>query len=165
MNSAILMFDTISRMWKDNASFSFVQALLIGFFFFVCSETLCFAIHIIQRGMMIEYGYGRRTMGKKERKKNKQASIYEKLLLIKLYRNAKKKGLFMIMCLFCNTLACIVSIMSVVGFVGCLITKGSGWSMVMVLSGFWLFCITVVLEFFPSFVLPSTREHYPWFKK
>ncbi|MBQ1892123.1 MAG: hypothetical protein II164_07275 [Firmicutes bacterium] len=165
MNSSIMMLDIISRMWKDNAAFSYVQALLIGFFFFVCSEALCYIIHILQRGFMIEYGYGRRVMKKKERKKYEKTSIFEKLLLIKLYKNAKNKGLFMLMCFSCNILACIASITSVVGFVGCLITKGSGWSMVLVLSGVWAFFITVVIEFFPSFILPSERERYPWFRR
>lgn len=159
------IFDTISRMWNDNASYTFIQALFGGLLFFICSESLCFIIHVLQRGWMIEYGYGHRVMKKSERKEYKKKSLVDRVLLVSLYKKAKRKGIFMIMCFSCNLLACIAFLSSIVGYVGCIITRGYGWTMFLLLSGIWCFLITVIIEFFPSFVLRSEREKYPWFKK
>ena len=155
----------ISGMWKDNASFSLAQTLFIGLFFFVCSEALCLVIHILQREMMFEYGYGQKSMSKKGRKKYKKKRLIDRILLLSLYKKAKRKGLFMIMCFSCNLLGCIAFLTSIVGYVGCILTRGFGWTMVLLLSGIWIFIIIGVIEFFPSFVLRSERERYPWFKR
>ena len=155
------IIDIISKMWNGHAGFSLIGTFCFGLLFFVANEVVCWSIHYVQREFMIEYGY-KKPLTNNERNKLYNSRITDKVFLLKLYNNATKKGLFMLMCLICNILACCGAVAAGIGFLGSCITRGDGWAMtLLVCSGMICLLVTGIIEFFPTLIcLPSERERY-----
>ena len=159
MINILLGIDIIIKIWNDNADFTFITALMWGLFLCVCGLAICFVVHYLQREWIIEYGWQNKESAVKKR--FRKSRIIDRILLFQLYKSPKK-GAFMIMCLAINLLSVLASIFVIVGFVGCCITRGSGWSMTLLLfTGWELMFISVIIESIPALIcLRSERNRY-----
>ena len=111
----------------------------------------------------MEYGYPR-TENKTMKKKLKNSSFLEKVLMIRLCSNAKRKGIYLWVCWLMNILNILSALIATVGAVGAVITHADGWTGCLLLFP-PLACLlgATALLFLPDLIcLPSELQRYRW---
>ncbi len=148
-------------LWNDNISIAWWKMLLIGLFFIVANFIVFLAIWYARRGVICEYGYPKRNK-KSIRKILASYSILDNLLLIRLSCRAEQKGPLLYITLICHYICMVALGMSLIGFVGCMITLADGWAFsLLVISELAALFFTVLIEFIPHLIwLPSERKRY-----
>ena len=118
-----------------------------------------YCTHFIYRENMIEYGYGK-IKHKKKRFENQ--TFIDKALLLSLYREAPRKGAYLVFCWVLNLFACLGFITEIIAICSSILTRCKGWTiLLMILSGMDVMFFCVIIDFIPSYIcLPSVREHY-----
>ena len=151
----------IRTLWYDNISIEWWKMLLIGLFFITINLSIFLTMWYVRRGIVCEYGYPKRN--KKSIKKRLSAhSVLGQLLLIRLSREAERKGPLLYINLMCHYICLAALGISVLGFVGCMVTLADGWALsLLVLSELVSLFLTVLIEFVPHLIwLPSERKRY-----
>lgn len=153
------------EMWNDNITLPWGKMLLIGLFFVLCNLGIFVAMCYVRQGVIIECGYPQRN-AKYMKKKITKHSFIERLLLIRLTRDAEKKGPILCINLVCHFINILTYIISLVGFVGCMITLADGWALTLACcSSLFGLLITTIFEFVPHLIwVPSEKRRYKFFK-
>lgn len=148
-------------IWHDSISVGFFQMLLLGLFFLIADTVLFLAMWYMFRGAIIEYGYPKRSRKAME-KKLKSYSKLEELLLIRLVREAKRRGVFLWINLIFHFVNIVAFLSSVVGFAGAMVTLADGWAFALLLfPEITVLFFTTVLGFVPQMIwMPSERKRY-----
>ncbi|MDY2720481.1 MAG: hypothetical protein SOV46_06740 [Candidatus Faecousia sp.] len=149
------------ELWNMSGDFAVWQALLLALFFTIGDIVLYTITWLHQREGIIEYGYPK-AKTKALRKHIRTFSVWDKVLLIRLAREATRKGLFLYVCLFLNFLNCGAIMLTIVSLVGMVVTRVEGWSLMLSLFlpiGMCLF--SELVHFVPDlFYMPSIRGMY-----
>ena len=124
-----------------------------GFLFLVFSY--------VREGNVFEYGFPK-MKNKSLMKLKNSYSIPVRLLLIRLTMDAKRRGFFLIINLVCQFLNIISMLLSLVGFVGCMITLADGWCLMLLLASVLIVnLVATAVMFIPDLIcLPSERRKY-----
>ena len=119
------------------------------------------AMWYVRRGVVCEYGYPKRNK-KSMKKRLATHSKLDNLLLLKLTREAPRKGTMLHINLFCHYLCMIALGFAFLGFIGCMVTLADGWALLLLLfSELVALFVTVLIEFIPHLIwLPSERKRY-----
>ena len=154
-------FDQLIKLIEDDINISWWKMLFIGSFFLLINLGIFVAMWYTRRGIIIEYGFPKRNR-KSIKKKISNYSIIEKIILIRLSREAERKGFFLYLTLACHLLSVLSYFSCLIGFVGCMITLADGWALTMlVISQLASLFVTVLIEFIPQLIwLPSERRRY-----
>lgn len=151
----------IMILWHDNISIVWWKMLLIGAFFLMLNSGIFLSMLYFRRGVAIEYGYPKRNK-KSLRKRLANHSIWDKLLLFRITREAERKGALLYINLGCHCLNMTALFLSCIGFVGCMLTCAEGWALTLLtISEIGALFITVMIEFVPHLIwLPSEKRRY-----
>ena len=152
----------IIELWTSgSANWSLLQSILVSFVICSINIVLCIINHLIRRGSVLEYGYPELSFEDRRQKLTKY-STFEKLILIRVIREVNKKGLYLYLLFFFNLLSLISAALEVIGLVACIISRGIGWSLVLLLfPGIGCLFITELIDWIPSTILlPSERKKY-----
>ena len=149
------------NMWRDTSTMSWGLLLLVTTFLVTADAVLFFANWCIHHGHAREYGYPQQKR-KRKRKKHAGYSFWDHLFLVRITREAERKGLFLYFNLLCYDICLVALLANIVGFFGVVSTRGQGWAMCLLLfPQFSALCFTTLLKFFPTLVcLPSERRRY-----
>ena len=153
--------DRLQALWESNAEFSFGTSVALAMFFLGVS-VFCYGLTwYLQMSSMVEYGYPKRSE-KSMRKKFKQHTTVEKITLTKLRRFATRNGFMLQLCWMINIVNLLFSVISSVGIIAFIVTRGSGWSGVLALFLPVGSCLLfVAIRFIPDLIwLPSERRRY-----
>ncbi len=163
--SSVVLDYSLRELWQQNADFSVLQSVFIGLIFLLCDIVLCVANEYIQLGSILEVGYPKRT--KKQKQQWNWAALREhaflnKLFLWRLCREAPRKHLYLWVCFVLNGMNVLVLASVPVAYVGLLLTKGAGWSVVLLIFvPISYLMLSVAVMFIPSILwLPSERKRY-----
>ena len=157
------MMDGFLNLWNDHAHYAWWQAVLIGLFFLALNAATLFVVWYLHRETILECGY---KNAKSARKRFKQQSPAEKLLLTRLVREAPKPHFNLKLRLVLNWSNLVFSGASLIGFFGTVLTCGAGWALMMLCSGFCSLFLSVVICFIPDLLwVPSERRRYGLGKK
>lgn len=164
MGYNILLNDSFQDLWHQKADFTIMQCVLIGLFLFLCGIVLCAVNWYLQVGIILEFGYPKRT--KREKRKGnlrwiRQYSFSNRVLLWRPCKEAFRKGFMLWLAWFLNLLNVIACVICCAALFLVILTRGAGWSLILLLFpyGVLMFCIAV--EFIPSLLfLPSERRRY-----
>ncbi len=161
----LLLQYTLMELWQQNADFTLVQSIFIGLFLFVCGIVVCAAIGYMQLATILEMGYPKRT--KKQKRQwawvaLKGHSLLNKMFLWKLCREAPKKHFYLWIAFAIHGLNNFVLASLPLSYICMIVTKGAGWSMVLLLHGpIAYFAFVAVVTFIPSILwIPSERNRY-----
>lgn len=151
----------IRTLWHDNISIEWWKMLLIGLFFISMNIIIFLAMWYVRHGIVCEYGYPKRNK-KAIKKKLSSHSILDNLLLIRLSREAERKGPLLYINLICHYICMAALGVSLLGFAGCIITLADGWALsLLAISELAALFFTVLIEFIPHLIwLPSERKRY-----
>lgn len=151
----------IKMLWYDSISIEWWKMLLIGLFFIVANILIFLAAWYVRLGVACEYGFPKRNK-RSIKKKLASYSIWDNLLLVRLTREAERKGPLLYINLICHYICMVALIVSFLGFGGCMITLSDGWALsLLVLSELAALFFTVLIEFVPHLIwLPSERKRY-----
>lgn len=155
----------IVELWRDNIDIEWWRMLLIGLFLLVANAIIFMATWYLRLSTVKEYGYPKRSR-KALKKRFSTFSAREKLLLIRPTREAEKKGLMLCINLICHYLCLLAFVVSLVGFVGCMVTLADGWAVtLLIIPELAAMGATTAVMFIPELIwLPSERRRYG-FKK
>ena len=158
------MMDGFLNLWNDHAHYAWWQAVLIGLFFLALNAATLFVVWYLHRETILECGY---KNAKSARKRFKQQSPAEKLLLTRLVREAPKPHFNLKLRLFLNWSNLLFAGVCFLGFLGTVATCGAGWAVMMLLcSGFFSLFLSVGICFIPDLLwVPSERRRYGLGKK
>lgn len=153
--------EDIKILWHDSIAIEWWKMLLIGLFFLALNLCIFLAMWYVRRGSIIEYGYPKRNK-KSIKKKLASYSFWDNLFLLRLCREAERKGPMLWICLMCHYICMIAAGASFIGFVGCMLTLADGWAiMLLVVPELAALFITVSIQFIPDLIwLPSERKRY-----
>ena len=120
----------IKALWYSNITIAWWKMLLMGLFFLGMNICIFLAMWYVRRGVACEYGYPKRN--KKSMKKLLAShSKLDSLLLLKLTREAPRKGTMLYINLLCHNLCMIALGSASFGFVGCMVTLADGWALLL----------------------------------
>ena len=153
-------------MWISNANYTLWESIWIASILVLMNVVLCSVTWFIQKETIIECGY-RKASRKKIKKEMREWRIFEKLLLQRLLSSAKEPNPILGICFLLNILNILALLLTFVGYVGAILTKGDGWAMVLVLfPGFIVFCINGIIHLVCDLIwVPSERQRYGISKK
>ena len=160
--SVLLLSYSFQELWYSCGNFIWWQAILIALFFLVSDAVICILHWYTQRARILEYGYPKIHERKSFKKRLKNDSLAEKILMIRLCLAANKSGFFLWICWLMNLLNIISAVAAIVGAVGIVVTRGDGWAMCLaVMFPFGCLMGATALLFVPDlFFLPSERKRY-----
>lgn len=155
------MIMDILALWNDNMDIEWWRMLLIGLFFLVVNAVIFLAMWCWRLSTVREYGYPKRSR-KTVKKRFSVYSTWEKLLLIRPTREAEKKGLGLYMNLMCHYICLLAFVVSLVGFVGCMVTLADGWAFtLLIIPELAAMGFTAAVMFIPDLIWsPSERRRY-----
>lgn len=151
----------IKGLWNDSISIEWWKMLLIGLFFTIMNICIFASMWYVRRSVICEYGYPKRNK-KAIKKKLASHSVFDNLFLIRLTREAERKGALLYISLICHYVCMVALGVSLIGFGGCLVTLADGWAMsLLIMSELVALFLTVLIEFVPHLIwLPSERKRY-----
>lgn len=151
----------IKALWHDNITIAWWKMLLIGLFFIGTNISIFLATWYVRRSVVFEFGYPKRNK-KTIRKRLASYSVLDNLLLIRLTREAERKGPLLCINLICHYICMGALNASFLGFLGCMATLADGWALsLLVISEWAALLFTVFVEFIPHLIwLPSERKRY-----
>ncbi len=154
---------SIQEIWNDRLPIKWWPMFWMGLFFLVANTVIFLAMWYVRRGVAIEYGYPKRNR-KTMRKKLAKYSLLENILLLRLTKEAERKGMMLYINLVCHFLSMAALGTSIVGFFGCMITLADGWALtLLIVSEIAILFVTGIFEFIPHLIwLPSERKRYKW---
>lgn len=151
---------SMTELWTAHTSMALWKVSLIVLFFLLCGLVLCLAHWCMLRGYIMEYGYPR-LKAKTLKKRLKSDPFPQKLCMLRLCRDAQRKGWFLRLCLLMNFVNIASVPVAVVGAVGAVITHTDGWAMCLLFAPFDCLVVSAALLFIPGLVfLPSERRRY-----
>jgi hypothetical protein len=151
----------MSALWCNNISIAWWEMLLIGIFFIAVNLIIFLAMWYVRRAVLCECGYPKRNK-KSIKKKLKSYTVLDNLLLIRLIYEAERKCPLLYISLACHYISILAMGVSLVGFLGCMLTLADGWTLTLLVVP-ELACLgfTVLIEFIPDLIwLPSERKRY-----
>ena len=142
--------EIILDFWNGHSHFAWWQSLLICLFFLLANSLLFLAVWYLHRETILECGY---KNVKAARKRFKEQSPVEKLLLTRLVHEAPKPHFNLILRLVLNW--------------SNLVLAAAGWAMTLLLgSGLCSLLFSVGISFIPDLLwVPSERKRYGLRKK
>lgn len=148
-------------LWHDNIDIEWWKMLLIGFFFLVVNAIIFVAMWCWRLSTVKEYGYPKRSR-KAVKKRFSTYTTWEKLLLIRPTREAEKKGLMLCINLICHYICLLAFAVSLIGFVGCMVTLANGWAItLLIIPELAAMGATTAVMFIPDLIWsPSERRRY-----
>lgn len=153
--------NTIVELWSSNIDFSLGQSIALGLLFLLLGLFFYVMNWYSQRDAIIEFAYPKVSM-KTLRRRFDKLKFWDKVFLFSLRKNAKRKGFMLHLCWLINVGNLFSGSLTLVGFIGLLVSKGSGWSLILLLFlpfGFMLF--SAFIRFVPDLIwLPSERKRY-----
>ena len=154
------------ELWNSHGNFTWWQSILIGTFFIVCDLVLCLVNWLLQQETIIECGYPK-TKNKTFRKRLKNFSFLEMVLMYRLVKEAKQKGFIIYLCFFINCINIAACISCIVAYIGVIITCGAGWAMlILTLPALGILLLGAAIRFIPDLIwVPSERKRYGISKK
>ncbi|MBR2724595.1 MAG: hypothetical protein IKB72_04080 [Ruminococcus sp.] len=156
------IFGFIKNIWTENTSFEWWQILLISFFFLMCNTVLFFALWLLSKWSITEYGYPKRKSKYIKKHVTNDFTFFDHILLLKLAKRAKQKGFFLYLVLFLHWFTIGIFLCTCVAFCACLINNGQGWSVtLMILPMFGALILSAAILFIPQLIfLPAVRKQY-----
>lgn len=156
--------EIILDFWNGHSHFAWWQSLLICLFFLLANSLLFLAVWYLHRETILECGY---KNVKAARKRFKEQSPVEKLLLTRLVHEAPKPHFNLILRLVLNWSNLVLAAASLIGLFGTVLTCGAGWAMTLLLgSGLCSLLFSVGISFIPDLLwVPSERKRYGLRKK
>ncbi len=153
--------ESLVKLWTNSETVTLWQSVLWGSFFLIGDFVFCVLNHLIQEFYIFGYGYPKLKF-KVQIKIVREFSMLDRITLWRLIKNAKRKGPFLYLCLFCNILSVVAFITAICGFFCCVLTRGKGWAMVLLAyPGIISIIFSTLIEFVPSMLLvPSERKRY-----
>lgn len=153
--------ESFLSLWQYEGTFTTVEIVAIGLFLFSMNAVILWVNWVIQRYAILEYGYPK-VKQKTLKKRLKSHSLFEHVMLTRICRESKRKGLYIYLCWFLNFLNCIAAILTAVGLVGAMITGGDGWAMTLLcFPPLSIMLFGALLKFVPDLIcLPSERRRY-----
>lgn len=151
----------IITLWCDNITIAWWKMFLIGIFFIVMNLIIFLAMWYMRRDALCECGYPKRNK-KSMKKKLKSYTVLDNLLLVRLVSEAERRCPLLYISLVCHCISVLAMGVSLVGFVGCMLTLADGWALTLLVVP-ELACLgfTVLIEFIPDLIwLPSERKRY-----
>ena len=164
MGYSILLNYSFQDLWREKADFTIMQCAFIGLFFFLSGVVICAANWYIQLGIILEFGYPKRS--KREKRQGnlrwiKQYSFTSRVLLWHPYKVAFRKGFMLWLAWFLNLLNVIACVICCAAFFLVILTRGAGWSMTLLFSPYGVLLLCTAVEFIPSLLfLPSERRRH-----
>ena len=151
--------------FSEHAEFQWWQMLIIGIIMLALNLVLFLVFTYVRVGNVLEYGFPK-IKNKTLRKKIKSYSLLDRILLIKLTADAKRRGFFLILNLAGQFLNIISMLLCLVGFVGSMITLADGWCLMLLIASVIVINLTVTaIMFIPDLIyLPSERKKYTFFR-
>ena len=155
---------SFQELWRDQADFTIMQCVYIGLFLFLCGIVLSAVNWCIQLGIIREFGYPKRS--KREKRQGslpwfEQYSFTSRVLLWRPCKDAQRKGFMLWLAWFMNLLNVIAFVICCADLFFLFLTRGAGWSLILLLSPFGVFVFSTCVEFIPSLLfLPSERRRY-----
>lgn len=151
----------IVELWRDNIDIEWWRMLLIGLFFLVANAAIFVAMWCCRLSTVKEYGYPKRKR-KTLKKRFAVYSVWDKLWLIRPTCDAERKGLMLGINLICHYLCLFAFVVSLVGFVGCMVTLADGWAVtLLIIPELAAMGATTAVMFIPDLIwLPSERRRY-----
>lgn len=156
-----LSWDAIIESWNRNRDYSWGASFLIGLFCLVAFGGFCILWVFVREECVIEYGYPKRK-NKQVRKKISQYPILDRLFLWRLILEADRPGLYLLITLICHWIHLLSLPLAVVGFIGLLISPGSGWAVTCSFhANLAVFMLSCGVEIIPTIIfLPSERKRW-----
>lgn len=160
-----MSIERIVELWNEDSDWAFLQTFLVGLFFLACNFGLFCAMWFMRKGALFEYGYPKRK-AKNLNKRFKKYSFVEKLFLVRVVKEAECQGFYSYFSLLLNFANIAAFCVSLVGYIGALVTCISGWAAFLLITPvFGIFVISVAISFIPDLIcLPSERRRYKWKK-
>ena len=155
-----MIFDRIKELWIDHAMFSWWQAILFGFVFLAIDFFIVLGFSYLNRHDVLEFGYPAKKV-KAIIKADKKSNLIVRFTLLSLVKEAPKKRFICFFIMMLQWINIFAFLLSVVGYIGTIITLGKGWAMC-----FLLFPVMIVLfvnslsQSILSLWLPSERNRY-----
>jgi len=151
----------LAELWNSRLEWSEVKLTFVGALILLFDLVMAWCVWLIQQESIKEAGFPKRS-GKYRTKVTKGYSISERILLVRLCREAEVKNGFLVFCLVKNFLNIAAFTASVTGYFGLLITHGAGWAFTLLLFPvFETLTVTTVISFIPDLIwLPSERKRY-----
>lgn len=158
--------NTFIDLWTGHTDFSFVKMLLIGSFFLLIDAALFLAFWYARYQIALELGFPKRKKKGYLKKRTKDYTVFDRLFLVRpsFCADAINPLTFLNFIFHC---ANIVSfILSIVGYVGCLITTTDGWCIMLLISSVLsVNAVSFGIEFIPDLIwFPAERRRYKFWK-
>ena len=151
----------ISKLWLEDTAVEWGYMLLTGLFFFAANVFLFGLMLYLRTSVVCEYGFPKRDNAYTKTKQLYYSRV-ERILLLRLTREAERKGWLLYLNIVCHWICLGALIVSFVGFAGCMITLADGWALtLLVFPVYYAVIITGIIEFYPHYLcLPSVRKRY-----
>ena len=157
----IFSWEAIVDSWNMNRDYSRWESILIGLFCLVTFGGLSILMVYVREECVIEYGYPKKK-NKQVRKKFSQYSIFDRLFLLRLIMEADRLGIYLLLTLVCHWVHLLSLPLTVVGFLGLLISPGSGWAITLSFhASLAVLMFSCGIEIIPNIIcLPSERKRW-----
>lgn len=157
----ILSWETIVESWNMNRDYSWWVSVLIGLFCLVAFGGLSILMVYVREECVIEYGYPKKK-SKQVRKKISQYPILDRLFLLRLIMEADRLGIYLLITLVCHWVHLLSLPLTVAGFLGLLISPGSGWAITLSFhASLTVLMLSCGIEIIPNIIcLPSERKRW-----
>lgn len=151
----------LKALWCEHVDFTWWQMLLIGVFFLLMNFCVFVAMWYARKSLAIEFGFPKRNKKAKKIKKH-QYSFLNDLFLIRVTKEAERKGFFLYLNLFCHFTNFVGYIACIIGFIGSILTLADGWALTLLIaSELLVLFLCTIIEFLPHLIwIPSERKRY-----
>lgn len=151
----------LADLWYSHYDISVIKIIFLGALMLIFDFVLLLLIWFLNMSSMTEVGFPGRKK-KYIRKITKSYDILSWITLIPLYIDSENRSFYSIICLITNMINVLMALISIVGYVGCIITHANGWCFtLLVTAGLASVFLYVIIIFIPDLIwLPSERRRY-----